>query len=85
MTDITQLHQTELLRFIQDLQKEIQQGRITYIEMVVQREDDEYVEWDLLESGIKSLDHQHLLAQVGCLYMAAHDVVNEILEIEDED
>lgn len=86
MGDITQLHRNELLEHLQAIQKEVMQGRITYIEMLIQRENEDYVEWDLQEAGEKSYDSQHLLSQIGILYLAAQGVINDITgEEEDED
>lgn len=86
MGDITQLHRNELLEHLQAIQKEVMQGRITYIEMLIQRENEDYVEWDLQEAGEKSYDNQHLLSQIGILYLAAQGVINDITgEEEDED
>jgi hypothetical protein len=85
MGDITQLHRNELLEHLQSIQKEVMQGKITYIEMLIQRENEDYVEWDLQEAGEKSYDTQHLLSQIGILYLATHGVFNDLVEGEDED
>ena len=85
MGDITQLHRNDLLDHLQSIQKEVRQGKIIYIVMLLQREAEDYVEWDHQEAGEKSYDIQHLLSQIGILYLATHSVFNEITEGEEED
>jgi len=84
MGDVTKLHRSEILDTIQDVKRDIQAGKITYIQMMIQREADEFVEWDLQEAGEKSYDPQHLLSQVGVLYLATHSVFNDLAEDADD-
>jgi hypothetical protein len=65
--------------------KDARQGKITYIKFLIQREQEDFVEWDLCYTGEKSYDVQHLMAEIGYLYLATQEIFTEIQELADED
>lgn len=85
MGTVTQFTGNEVEECLKELVKDARQGKITYIKVLIQRENDEFVEWELSEAGDKSYDVQHLMAEIGYLYVTAHDVLNEIQACFDED
>ncbi len=84
MGDVTTIRNQEVYDQLKQLLDDVQKGKVTYIEFLIQREDEEYVEWDLIESGVKSYDPQHLMAQIGYLYLGAQSVITELTEPEEE-
>ena len=85
MTNVTQLKITPLEAGLRNILKEVRAGKITYIEMILQREHDDYVEWAISQLGEKSYDVQHLLAQIGLMHLSTQSVVDDMRDIADED
>jgi len=85
MTNVTKMTITPIEAGLRHILKEVRAGRITYIEMIVQRENDDYVEWAISQLGEKSYDVQHLLAQIGLMHIATQSVVDDMRDIADED
>jgi len=54
--------------------------------MAIQREDeDEFVEWDTVTMGDKSYNTQHLLAEIGLMYLSSQEIISYIMEYANED
>ena len=85
MGTVTQFTGNEVEECLKELLKDARQGKITYIKFLIQREDEDFVEWDLCYTGEKSYDVQHLMAEIGYLYLATQEIFIEIQEMADAD
>ena len=87
MGTVTQFTGNEVEECLKELLKDARQGKITYIKFLIQREQEDFVEWDLCYTGEKSYDVQHLMAEIGYLYLylATQEIFTEIQELADED
>ena len=86
MTNVSQMKISTMEMTLREILRDVRAGRITYIEMAIQREDeDEFVEWDSKKMGDKSYATQHLLAQLGLMYLSSQDIVGYMMEYANED
>lgn len=86
MHNVTQMKISTMEMELRQILKDVRQGRITYIKMAIQRQDqDEFVEWDTVTMGDKSHGTQHLLAEIGLMYLSSQEIVSYIMEYGNED
>ena len=86
MHNVTQMKISTMEMELRQILKDVRQGQISYIKMVIQREDeDEFVEWDTVTMGDKSYNTQHLLAEIGLMYLSSQEIISYIMEYANED
>jgi len=86
MHNVTQMKISTMEMELRQILKDVRQGQISYIKMVIQREDEnEFVEWDTVTMGDKSYNTQHLLAEIGLMYLSSQEIISYIMEYANED
>jgi len=80
MSKVTKILNNSVEKTLKDLAKDARDGRLTYFHMLAQYEDEEYVIWSRVESGEKSYDPQHLLAEIGQYNVLTQNIFLEICE-----
>lgn len=58
---------------------------MTHVFCLMQKETEEHVSWVSEEKGEKSYDPDHLLAEIGHLYIHAQSVFGDICELAEEE
>ncbi len=85
MSNITPIRTNELEDFLRDLLIKVKRKEVTHVFCLMQKETEEHVSWVSEEKGEKSYDPDHLLAEIGYLYIHTQSVFGEICELAEEE
>lgn len=86
MGEVTHIHTAQVIKMLQKLLKMAQEGRITFIEGMVQVETGDEVEWSIIREGEKSYDPLNLINQLGQIEIIKQSILEEICaEVIDAD
>lgn len=85
MSNVTNFQPNELEAMFRDLAMKARRGEVTHAYVLCQQEHEGYVEWQAFVGGDKSYDAQHLLSEIGHLYVATQSIFEEICEIATEE
>lgn len=85
MSKVTNFQPNELEAMFRDLAMKARRGEVTHAYVLVQAENEDFVEWQPYCAGDKSYDAQHLLAQIGHFYVATQAIFEEICQVAEEE
>jgi len=85
MTNVTHIHRNQLAESLRSLARMADEGKITFIEGLVQQDDGDFVEWKLIKEGDKSFDQAHLITQLGYHDLIKQSIIEDLLELIIED
>jgi len=85
MSKVANFQPNELEAMFRDFAMKARRGKITHAYVLAQVETEDFVEWQPSIGGEKSYDAQHLLSQIGHLYVATQTIFEEICEVAEEE